>query len=215
MAIGQEVTSANNNNNFYQWLKSSGKLGVMQNVDPSGISQGQWDMWHTMYDEEYKGQQTVDKMGDLSSQLLDPNSKFYQSYANYLQKTTPGIGANTLLAPLMAGGVGYAGGQAIANKKMETLSTQRQDKINTGVQGFALQNIGTGAGLLGQQGNLGLGWANLQEQKRQYDDQNSGLNGFFGMLGQGFAMLNPFDSNGGGGGTATKNNSGVQGYGRF
>jgi len=153
-----------------------------------------------------------DKMGDLSQSLLDPNSKFYQEYASYLQKTMPGIGSNTLLSPLMAGGTGYAGGQTIANQKLQSLSGQRQDKVNTGVQGFALGNIGLGAGLLGQQAGaygqqaqLGQGFLNYKEGQRQYDDQSSGWNQFFNMLGQGAGLLNPF----GGGG----NNAQVAGYG--
>jgi hypothetical protein len=199
---------------FYEWLKSTGKLGASQSFSMEGTSQEQWQMWHTLYDEEYKGQQTVDKMGGLSDKLLDFNSDFYKQYGNYLQKTTPGIGVNSLLAPLMAGGTGYAGGQAIAAKKAETFGKERQDKINTGVQSFALGNIGTGANLLGNQGNLQLGYAELNEKKREYEDQNSGWNQFWGMLGQGTAFLNPFNSNGGGGGTAVNNNSGsgVRGY---
>jgi len=164
---------------------------------------------------QLKQLEPYNKMGDLSDQLLDFGSDYYKKYQDYLQKTTPGIGTNTLLAPLMAGGTGYAGGQAISQKKMETFGKERQDKINTGVSQFALGNINVGANLLGQKGNLGLGWAELQEQKRQYDDQNSGWNGFWGTLGQGFAMLNPFGGNGGGGGATKNNNSGVQGYGRF
>ena len=67
------------------------------------------------------------KMGDLSSQLTDFQSPLYQQYASYLQKTTPGIGVNSMLAPLMAGGTGYAGGQAIANQKVSALSKKRSD----------------------------------------------------------------------------------------
>ena len=190
------VGNTNPNQEFFDWIKSTGKTGMYGQSDISGISDEQMRMWKQMYGEEYKGVQTQDKMGDLSDSLLDPNSKFYQQYASYLQKTTPGIGANTLLAPLMAGGTGYAGGQAIANQKLLGLSRERQDKINTGVQGFALGNIGQGANLLNQQGQLGLGYAGLAEQRRQYDDQNSGWNQFFNTVGQGFAMFNPFNSGG-------------------
>ena len=112
------------------------------------------------------------KMGDLSSQLTDFQSPLYQQYASYLQKTTPGIGVNSMLGTLMAGGTGYAGGQGIAQQRSAGMAGQRQDKINQGVQGFSLGNIGTGASLLGQQGQLGLGYAELSEQRRQYDDQS-------------------------------------------
>ena len=76
----------------------------------------------TAYAANLSNMMSSSKMGNLSDSLLDPKSKFYQQYASYLQKTTPGIGANTLLAPLMAGGPGYAGGQAIAQQKLLGLS---------------------------------------------------------------------------------------------
>lgn len=166
--------------------------------------------------EAQRTQQPYNKMGDLSEQLLDPNSQFYQNYQSYLQKTMPGIGVNTLLAPLMAGGVTYAGGQNIASAKATELNKERQDKINTGVQGFALQNIGAGAGLLGQQGNLGLGIAELNEQRRQYNETQSGnlLQSLGGILGTGLGLLNPFNLFGGGKASATSNSGGgVAGYG--
>ena len=170
------VGNTNPNQEFFDWIKSTGKTGMYGQSDISGISDEQMRMWKQMYGEEYKGVQTQDKMGDLSDSLLDPNSKFYQQYASYLQKTTPGIGANTLLSPLMAGGTGYAGGQAIANQKLQGLAGQRQDKINTGVQGFALGNVGLGANLLGQQANAYGQQANiygnvsgqLQQQNHKY-----------------------------------------------
>ena len=161
-----------------------------------------------LFNEWKKKSKTETDMSNLSDNLLDFNSDFYKQYASYLQKNVGGVGANSLLAPLMAGGAGYAGGQAIAGARAKDLSAQRQDKVNTGVQGFALGNINTGANLLGQQGNLQLGYANLAENKRQYDDQNSGWNKFFNTVGQGFAMFNPF--NGGGGASSP---SGVNGYG--
>ena len=142
----------------------------------------------TAYAANLSNMMSSSKMGNLSDSLLDPKSKFYQQYASYLQKTTPGIGANTLLAPLMAGGTGYAGGQAIAQQKLAGLSAQRQDKINTGVQGFALGNIGQGANLLNQQGQLGLGYAGLAEKRRQFDNQPTDWRSIMGGVGSLAAM---------------------------
>jgi len=142
--------------------------------------------------------------------ITDFNSPLYQQYAQYLQKTMPGIGANTLLAPLMAGGVGYAGGQAIVNQKVSALSKKRSDMINQGVQGFSLGNIGTGASLLGQQGQLGLGYAGLSEQRRQYDDQNTWYNQIGNFLGQGAALL-PGLLGGGGSSLSGVNGAGQSG----
>ena len=153
--------------------------------------------------KDWQAQQTQDKMGELSDNLLDFNSDFYKQYQSYLQKTVGGVGANSLLTPLMAGGTGYAGGQAIASERASGLNRERQDKINTGVREFALGNIGLGGNLLGQQGNLQLGYAELAEKKRQYEDQNSGLSQLFGALGSGAGLLF------GGAGMA----SGVGGYG--
>ena len=138
----------------------------------------------------YQGQQLqspYNKMGNLGDDLLNPNSALYQNFASYLQKTQGGIGANTLLAPLMAGGAGYAGGQALSGQQRKESMLQRQDKINTGVQGFALQNIGTAAGLYGQQGQLGLGIANLNENRRQFDESQKA--GMLGSLGGGLGSI--------------------------
>lgn len=132
---------------------------------------------------------TTQGMGDLSKNLLDFNSQLYKDYSSYLQKNVSGIGVNTLLAPLMAGGTGYAGGMAMAGQQAKELARERQDKINAGVQGFALGNINLGANLLGQKGSLQLGYAELNEQRRQYNDQNSGWNQFFKMLGSGTGLL--------------------------
>ena len=133
------------------------------------------------------------KMLDLSSQLTDFQSPLYQQYASYLQKTTPGIGVNSMLGTLMAGGTGYAGGQAIAQQRSAGMAGQRQDKINQGVQGFSLGNIGTGASLLGQQGQLGLGYAELSEERRQYDDQNAWYNKAANVVGSVVGLLNPLN----------------------
>ena len=99
--------------------------------------------------------------------LTDMNSPMYQQYASYLQKTTPGIGANTLLAPLMAGGASYGGSQAITGQRATAMAGQRQDKINTGVQGFAGAMQGQAGGMIGQlQSNL-MNQQQMAEQRRQ------------------------------------------------
>lgn len=160
--------------------------------------------------EAQRTQTPYDKMGGLSDDLLNFNSDFYKQYQSYLQKTMGGTGANSLLAPLMAGGVSYAGGQNLVAAKQKELAGQRQDKVNTGVQGFALQNIGMGGNLLGQQGGLGMQMNQLSEQRRQYDDQNSGWNKLFGVLGQGMGFLPGLLGGGGnvGGYYGDGNNSG-------
>lgn len=130
--------------------------------------------------------------------ITDFNSPLYQQYAQYLQKTTPGIGVNSLLAPLMAGGAGYAGGQAIANQKLQGMSRERQDKINTGVQGFAggLQNQ-----VMSQLGQIGSSFQNTAarvSQEDMFNQQNSGW-GLVGQVVGGLTgMFNPMNLFGGG-----------------
>jgi len=120
--------------------------------------------------------------------LTDMNSPMYQQYAKYLQKSTPGIGANTLLAPLMAGGASYGGAQAIASQRATAMAGQRQDKIQTGVQGFASAMQGQAGGMIGQlQGNL-MNQQGLAEQRRQSNETPWGQIG--GALGS-LAMM-PF-----------------------
>ena len=99
--------------------------------------------------------------------ITDFNSPMYRQYQEYLQKTTPQIGVNTLLAPLMAGGASYGGAQAIAGQRATAMAGQRQDKIQTGVQGFASAMQGQVGGMIGQlQGNL-MSQQQLAEQRRQ------------------------------------------------
>lgn len=71
--------------------------------------------------------------------ITDFNSPLYQQYRQYLQKTTPSVGVNSLLAPLLAGGASYAGGQNIAKIRADELNKERQDRINTGVSKFAME----------------------------------------------------------------------------
>ena len=144
--------------------------------------------------------------------ITDFNSPLYQQYAQYLQKTMPGIGANTLLAPLMAGGVGYAGGQAIAQQRLASMSGQRQDKINTGVQQFA---GGLQSQVMPQLGQIGNSFANTisrASQENQFNQQNSGWGMLGNVVGSVAGLLNPF---GGGDGQNQQNQQPVGGYGRF
>lgn len=121
--------------------------------------------------------------------ITDFNSPLYQQYQQYLQKTMGGIGVNSLLAPLMAGGAGYAGGQAIANQKAMGWERQRQDKINTGVQDFAL---GLQGQVLNQLGQLGDSFSTSRTQSMQqgeYDSAKSPLSQIGGVLGTGLGMF--------------------------
>lgn len=142
----------------------------------ANLSTAEWGLRNNSIQNQFN---TAGEMGQLSNSLLDFMSPFYQQYASYLQKNTPGIGANTLLAPLMAGGTGYAGGQAIAMQQAKAMQRQRQDGINSGVQGFALGNINIGAGLLGQQANAYGNIFSQLEQTRQFEKNLKSQSGSF------------------------------------
>jgi len=130
--------------------------------------------------------------------MTDFQSPLYQQYAQFLQKTSPQIGANTLLAPLMAGGTGYAGGQNIANEKLKSLTTERQDKINTGVQGFGLQMQQNILSQVGQIGGSFTETANRLSRDKATDAASSPWAMIGGAVGSGLGMLNPLNLFGGG-----------------
>jgi hypothetical protein len=134
-------------------------------------------------------------------------SPLYQQYAQYLQKTQGGIGVNSLLAPLMAGGSGYAGGQAIASQKASEMGRERQDKINTGVQGFAMNMQNNVMGQLGQIGGSFNNTLNRNAMDAQTEAANNPLNQLGGVFGSVLGMLNPF-----GGGAAKSGGGSVGGY---
>lgn len=186
----------------------------------------QWGLLHGSQSGMYG---TAMDMGQLSDKLLDFNSPYYQQYASYLRKATPGIGANTLLSPLMASGTGYGGGMSIANAKMKEFNVQRNDSINKGVQQFAFGNLDIGANLLGKKGDLLGNLGTMLQNQNQFEDKqdaeaSKGMwSGIMKTLGTaagillapatGGASLIPaaMATSGGGGGDT----SSVYGYGRF
>lgn len=146
--------------------------------------------------------------------ITDFNSPLYQEYAKYLQKTSPQMGVNSLLAPLMAGGMSYAGGQNLVAEKQKQFAGQRQDKINTGVQQFAGSLQSQVMPQLGQIGTSFQNTANRVSQEDMFNAQNSGWGLVGNVIGQGMGMLNPFNLLGGSyGGRATPQQPSVAGYG--
>lgn len=146
--------------------------------------------------------------------ITDFNSPLYQQYQQYLQKTSPQIGVNSLLAPLLAGGMSYAGGQNIASAKMNELNLQRQDKINTNVQGFAGSLQSQVMPQIGQVGNSFQNTMQRVSQEDMFNAQNSGVNAVMNTIGQFTGLLNPFNFGGGSyGGRAVPQQPSVAGYG--
>lgn len=96
--------------------------------------------------------------------LTDFQSPLYQQFRKYLQMNTPVMGANTLLSQSIASGLGYAGGQNIANIKAQELMRQRQDNINQSVLNFALGNQSQ---VLNQIGQIGGSFAHQFDREAQ------------------------------------------------
>lgn len=119
------------------------------------------------------------------------NSPLYQQYAQYLQRTQGGVGVNSLLAPLMAGGTGYAGGMNIAGQRAQELNRERQDSINNNVQGFAMNMQNNVMQQLGQIGNNYMSEEQLKLKQEEMDAANSP----WGAIGQLFGNALPMVAN--------------------
>src|SRR5690606_10630029 len=87
---------------------------------------------------------------DRFNEIADFNSPLYKAFGSYLNKTTPRMRTNSLLALSMANGGSYGGSQAIANEKAKQFETQRQDSINNAVNNSALGMQGSANALLSQ-----------------------------------------------------------------
>ena len=121
------------------------------------------------------------KIDQRYKDVTDFNSPLYQQYRGYIQKSTPGIGTDTLLAPLKAQGFSGTSAKNIAQNQAKNLQTGRNEQISNAVTEFAIGQQSQATGLLGiyssNQNNynqLILQQAQLQEQKRQYNETQSG-----------------------------------------
>jgi len=114
-------------------------------------------------------------------------SPLYQQYRSFLEKATPQIGTNTLLAPLMAGGGNFGASQVQANALRDELGKERTDAINTGTQGFALGMQGQAGGLLGQFQQGAQFTAEMAQRKKEFEESNEA--GIFDYLSAGLPIL--------------------------
>ena len=116
---------------------------------------------------------------DRFNELADFNSPLYKAFGSYLNKTTPRMGTNSLLALSMANGGSYGGSQAIANEKAKQFETQRQDNINNSVMNFALGMQGNANSLLNQGQNMQFNYQqhadNMNMQKNMNNNWGSQL----------------------------------------
>lgn len=157
----------------------------MQNTQPSG-AYNFYD-WKTYEDKENQNLMNIYRnAGRFGNQLTDFSSPFYQQYASYINKATPGIGTNAFLAPLMSSGGNYAGGMSQALTLRGNAMKQRQDTINTGLQGFSSQMMGMLPQLLQIQAGVGGNILNARTQKEISGDQQGGM---FDFLSAPLAMF--------------------------
>lgn len=134
------------------------------------------------------------KINQRYDDITNFNSALYQQYRGYLSSLIPQLGANNMIAPLLAGGGSYGGSQKIAQERAEAYNVNRTEQINKGVQEFALGNQNQASGLLGMLLNNQQFMAQLQEQQRQFDESqpsfwDSLLNIVGGIGGMGVGNL--------------------------
>jgi len=127
-------------------------------------------------------QQNAGQAANFAQMLFDPQSAFYQQYRKFLASATPTQGTSTLLAGLMAGGGNYGASQAQAGASQKNFQRQRNDFLNTALNQFGANAIGTGANLLGlagqnygQIGQIGAGLRNADINQSQVDAQSGGI----------------------------------------
>ena len=157
--------------------------------------------WKTYDDKENQNLMNVYRnAGRLGNQLVDFSSPIYTGYQAWANKAIPGVGAGSFLSLLQSGGGNYAGSMAQAMQLKSNADKQRRDAINTGVQGFASQNVGMLPQLLQIQSGAGGDILNARTQKEVAGMQSGGildiggsfLGGVGGMMtANGFAGLGP------------------------
>lgn len=123
---------------------------------------------------------------NIAQGLLDPQSQFYQNFRSFLGGVTPNPGANSFLSALQAGGGNFGASQVQAQQQQRGAEGRRNDFLNTATKGFASQNIGTAAGLVGQQQGSDLQQQGIALQNKQVDSQMPGWLDFLGSIAGNF-----------------------------
>lgn len=139
--------------------------------------------WKTYDDKQDQNLMNVYRnAGRLGNQLSDFSSPFYQQYASYLSKALPATGLNSYLSILQSGGGNYAGSMSQAMQLKGNEDKKRRDAINTGVQGFAANNVNMLGQLLGIQAGAGSNILQARTQKEISSDQQGGALDFLGSV---------------------------------
>jgi len=137
------------------------------------------------------------RLGELGEQFLDPSSQIFQQFGAQLQErlnqASPTL--NSLLGLQRAGGLGIGPSTAIATEQREAIEARNRAQAASGQRDLFTGLAGTGAGLIGQgmQGFTQL--AQLQEQRRQFDESQPSFLGELGRIagfGAGSLLGGPF-----------------------
>ena len=116
---------ANQLQNTYTWKPQTGSY-----LESSGASQlAQQGKWN-----DYMRQLGLTYLFNLT----DMSSPLYQQFAQFQRNTMPGIGVNSLLAPLIASGIDFGTGQNIAQQRTQEFMRERSDTIGNSVRNFAM-----------------------------------------------------------------------------
>ena len=187
---------------FYQSQEWQNIQRRMSNADPSAhLTDDQINNYYNQWKANLDQETLQGKVDARYNEVTDFNSPLYQNFRSYAQKSTPGIGVNSLIAPLKAGGLSTTGAKNIASSRMQELQTGRNEQISNAVTQFALGQQGQATGLLGLFSNnqnnynqLQLQYAQLGEQQRQFNESqptffDSLLNIVGGIAGQGTGNL--------------------------
>jgi len=146
----------------------------------------------TMLQDRQKTQGVDTQIQDRYKMLSDPNSEYYQMFksnlekqlARTLEKTTPTT--QSLLAVVLAQGLGYKAASKIASEQKEASESKARDYVSQTVpqatNEFFLSSQGQASNVLGMgvesnqfSQNMALQYAQMAEQKRQYEDSKPSI----------------------------------------
>lgn len=121
--------------------------------------------------------------------ITDMSSPLYQQFAQFQRNTMPGVGVNTLLAPLIASGVDFGTAQGIAQQRTQEFMRERNDTIGNSVRNFAMGMQNNVLPTIGQIGQSFFTQQELAQRDKQVDQANSPFGALAGVLGQLFGMF--------------------------
>ncbi len=145
-------------NSLWEQYRAARDLQVIHEEDKEAI-RADFELWRNQK-----------QLGQRYEDITDFGSEYYQQYRGLMGKITPTVGKDVVLSGLRAGGGNYAASQVQANARIDELSKERTDFLNTNVTQFALGSQAQAGGLLGQMSGNAQFMAQLAEQRRQFDE---------------------------------------------